>query len=79
MEQENNNNISSFLNTGLLSISTPNAYKNMFDHSLFDIDMCSIVKWSKNNVAEVVARKTTWLEDTKSSWLFPQEETKRRS
>jgi hypothetical protein len=30
-------------------------------------------------VAEVVARKTTWLDDTKSSWLFPQEETKSHS
>lgn len=29
--------------------------------------MCSVVKWWKNNVAKVVARDMTWLEDTKSS------------
>lgn len=41
MEQENNNNISSFLNMGLLSISTPNAYKNMFAHFLL-ISICVV-------------------------------------
>jgi hypothetical protein len=77
MEQENNN-ISSFLNMGHYQ-SRPLMHIRICSIISFDIDMCSLVNWSKNNVAEVVARKTTWLDDTKSSWLFPQEETKSHS
>jgi penicillin V acylase-like amidase (Ntn superfamily) len=35
--------------------------------------MCSVVKWSDNDAAMVVARNMHWLEDTKSNlWLLPR-------
>jgi penicillin V acylase-like amidase (Ntn superfamily) len=35
--------------------------------------MCSVVKWSDNDAAIVVARNMDWLEDTKSNlWLLPR-------
>jgi penicillin V acylase-like amidase (Ntn superfamily) len=35
--------------------------------------MCSVIKWSDNNTAVVVARNMDWLEDMKSNlWLFPR-------
>jgi choloylglycine hydrolase len=34
--------------------------------------MCSVIKWSNNGVAVVVARSMDWVEDMKSNlWLFP--------
>jgi penicillin V acylase-like amidase (Ntn superfamily) len=35
--------------------------------------MCSVIKWSGNDIAVVVARNMDWLEDMKSNlWLFPR-------
>lgn len=35
--------------------------------------MCSVIKWSDNGTATVVARNMDWMEDTKSNlWLFPR-------
>jgi penicillin V acylase-like amidase (Ntn superfamily) len=35
--------------------------------------MCSVVKWSDNDVAVVVARNMDWMEDVKSDlWVFPR-------
>jgi penicillin V acylase-like amidase (Ntn superfamily) len=36
--------------------------------------MCSVIKWSDNGTAIVVARNMDWLEDMKTNlWLFPRE------
>ena len=36
--------------------------------------MCSVIRWSDNGVAHVIARNMDWLEDTKSNlWILPQE------
>jgi len=35
--------------------------------------MCSVIRWSDNGVAHVIARNMDWLEDTKSNlWILPQ-------
>lgn len=35
--------------------------------------MCSVIRWSDNEVAHVIARNMDWLEDTKSNlWILPQ-------
>jgi penicillin V acylase-like amidase (Ntn superfamily) len=37
------------------------------------VQMCSVIKWSDNGTAVVVARNMDWLEDMKSNlWLFPR-------
>jgi penicillin V acylase-like amidase (Ntn superfamily) len=35
--------------------------------------MCSVIRWSDNGVAHVIARNMDWVEDTKSNlWIFPR-------
>jgi len=37
------------------------------------VDVCSVIRWSDNGVAEVAARSMDWLEDMRSDlWIFPR-------
>jgi penicillin V acylase-like amidase (Ntn superfamily) len=49
---------------------TENPYRYLLSSSIL---MCSVIKWSDNGTAIVVARNMDWLEDMRSNlWLFPQ-------